>query len=196
MIKGFRHVPQYDDMFKDMFEKTPARAPDRTALQLYESPAYAFIGRPFAQMNAFHMRNLMGAQREMGMQMTAMREGKPHVELMAQSGSGPPPPPPGGPVMDPPGAIAQVVEVSELPTGGGMPPGPPAPPAPSPPPPTTPNFAPVALGVAVLSRTGESADASPKDGVAALSSSFRKGVCAAAEGVCGSGSSCCGCWRR
>ena len=30
--------------------------------------------------------------------------------------------------MDPPGAIAQVVEVSELPTGGGMPPAPPAPP--------------------------------------------------------------------
>ena len=127
MIKGFRHVPQYDDMFKEIFQKTPARAPDRTALQLYESPAYAFIGRPFAQMNAFHMRNLMGAQREMGVNMTAMREGRPHLEVMAESGGGPPPPPGGaggGSVMDPPGAIAQIAEVSELPTGGGgMPPG-------------------------------------------------------------------------
>ena len=103
MIKGFRHVPQYDDMFKEIFQKTPARAPDRTALQLYESPAYAFIGRPFAQMNAFHMRNLLGAQREMGMNMTAMREGRPQLEVMAESGGGPPPAPGGaggGSVMD------------------------------------------------------------------------------------------------
>ena len=47
MIKGFRHVPQYDDMLKEIFEKTPGRAPDRTALQLYESPAYAFYWAAF-----------------------------------------------------------------------------------------------------------------------------------------------------
>ena len=31
MVRGFRHVPQYDDMFAEIFKKTPARAPDRTA---------------------------------------------------------------------------------------------------------------------------------------------------------------------
>ena len=77
MIKGSRHVPQYDDMFKEIFKKTPARAPDRTALELYESPAYAFIGRPFAQMSATHMRNLKGAQREMGMHMTGCEREDP-----------------------------------------------------------------------------------------------------------------------
>ena len=66
MVKGFRHVPQYDDMFAEIFKKTPARAPDRTALELYESPAYAFIGRPFAQMNAFSHKKFNGCSKRDG----------------------------------------------------------------------------------------------------------------------------------
>ena len=130
MIRGFRHVPQYDDMFAEIFKTTPARASDRTALELYESPAYAFIGRPFAQMSAFHLRNLMGAQKEMGMHMTAMREGRPHVEVMAESGD-PPSQPPGGGAMGV-GAVAQVIDPPSVILSDSGPPAPGQPPAPAP----------------------------------------------------------------
>ena len=89
-----RHVPQFDDMFKEIYQKTPARAPDRVALELYESPAYNFIGRPMAQLSAFHLRQLMGAQQHMFGQATALQQQRPHVEVQYMQG---PPGLPGAP---------------------------------------------------------------------------------------------------
>ena len=68
----------------------------------------------------------MGAQKEKGMHVTAMQQGRPHVEVMAESG-GPPPQPPGGSAMtmDAATAVAQVSGPVMTETSG-MPPAPPA----------------------------------------------------------------------
>ena len=53
-----RLVPKFEDAFKETLVQVPTRLPDRSALQLYESPELNFIGRPFEDMERFHQANI------------------------------------------------------------------------------------------------------------------------------------------
>ena len=74
-----RRVPQFEDAFQDIWKTEPARAPDREALDLYNSPVYGFIGRPLAQMSEFHLKQLAVTQQQAGMQQTALQQGRPSL---------------------------------------------------------------------------------------------------------------------
>ena len=49
-----RRVPQFEDAFKETLVQYPTTIPDRSYLELYESPELNFIGRPFEDMARFH----------------------------------------------------------------------------------------------------------------------------------------------
>ena len=77
--RGWHRRVSFDEAAGDIYQRKQGHAPDRAALELYESPDMQFIGRPMAEMSAFHLAHLNAVRQQSGRMLNAMTTGTPYI---------------------------------------------------------------------------------------------------------------------
>ena len=58
--RGWHKRATFQEAAAGNYQKAQGRAPDRAALELYETPDMQYVGRPKSEMTAFQLRHLSG----------------------------------------------------------------------------------------------------------------------------------------